>query len=290
MNVALNIIFVNTSQGWFSPPRLVTRCNLTVLQILTFRSQFATIRVALMFLYDYTAKNQGSRRHTMKKIKLLLAGSSTIFCEGLTKLLESQSNIEVVWTSNSVSEVVKAATKYKPDVVLTDIQSSQSTSVKTIQRVRQVLPNVPIIVFTHSNASTDFFSAISAGATGYILKDTSFETFLKMIALGAEGNLVVTPPIAQTVIEVLKFVDSRKCHARVEGISLLSEQEKAVLSIMARGDTNKQIASILFITENTVKVHVRNIIHKLSAHDRVEASACAIEQGLLPGVRQPNAN
>jgi len=225
----------------------------------------------------------------MRKIKLLLAGSSTIFCEGLAKLLESQPNIEVVWTSSSVSEVVEAATKYKPDVVLTDIQSSQSTSVKTIQRVRQVLPNVPIIVFTHSNASTDFFSAISAGATGYILKDTSFETFLKMIALGAEGNLVITPPIAQNVIEVLKFVDSRRCHARVEGISLLSKQEKAVLTLMARVNTNKQIASTLFITENTVKVHVRNIIHKLSAHNRVEARVCAILAGLLPGITRTDA-
>jgi len=226
----------------------------------------------------------------MRKIKLLLADNSAIFCEGLDKLLQSQPNIEVLWTSSSVSEVVEAATKYKPDVVLTDIQSSQSSNVKTIQRIRQILPNVPIIVFTYSTENIDFFAAISAGATGYILKDTSFETLLKMIALGAEGNLVITPPIAQDVIEVLKFVDSRRCHARVEGISLLSEQEKAVLTLMARGDTNRQIASILFITENTVKVHVRNITRKLSAHNRVEARICAILAGLLPGARQANAN
>jgi len=225
----------------------------------------------------------------MRKIKLLLADNSAIFCEGLDKLLQSQQNIEVLWTSNSVSEAVKAATKYNPDVVFTDIQSSQSSSVETIQRIRQVLPNVPIILFTHSNASTDFFLAVSAGATGYILKDISFETFVKMIALAAEGNLIITPPMARSVIELLRFVDSRKRQAKVEGISSLSEQEKAVLALIVENATNKEIAETLFLSESTVKVHVRNIIRKVHARNRVEVRVCAIEQGLLPEARQANA-
>jgi len=217
----------------------------------------------------------------MRKIKLLLVDNSEIFCEGLAKVLQYNSIISVVWTLNTVSKAVEAARKHKPDIVFIDIQSPQSSNVETIQRIRQILPHTHIIVLTYSETSTDFFSAISAGATGYILKDISSENFVKMLSLVLEGNLVIASPMAKNVIELLKFVDSRRHQAKVEGINLLSKQERAVLTLIMKGASNKTIASMLYISENTVKVHVHNIMDKLNAHNRVEARLCALQEGLL---------
>ena len=222
-------------------------------------------------------------------MKLLLVSSSKIFCEGLASLLESKHSIDVVWTASTPSEAVEAAAKHRPDAVVVDIQFSQSSNVEAIQRIRQILPDTRVIVFTPSISSTDFFSAIKAGATGYIPTDTDVESFVEKIALVIEGNLLVSPPIAEMVIDVLKFVDSRRHQASVESIKLLSERERAVLALIAKGATNKQIASILFLSENTIRVHVRNIMQKLRARNRMEARVCAIIAGLLPGITQADA-
>jgi len=217
----------------------------------------------------------------LRKTKLLLVDSSQIFCEGLANLLQDEQSIDLVWMSNTGSEAVETAKREKPDVVAIDIQSCQSDNIETIKLIREILPSGRIVAFTRSRAGADFFAALVAGATGYILKDTSFKSFIKMIALAAEGNLVITPPMAENIIEILKYTDASRYEAQANGIRLLSEQEKQVLALIVENASNKGIASTLFLSENTVKVHMRNIMHKLHARNRVEARICAIEEGLL---------
>lgn len=218
-----------------------------------------------------------------KKVNLLLVDSFQLFREGLAKLLQSEPNIQVVSTSSTISEALEAARVYKPDVVLMDIESPEGNGIEQISRIHEVVPEAVIIVLTHLKSNAAFISTIRAGARGYILKNSNVENLVKTIALAAEGKLVVDPPLATLVIDIINSLNHRRHLAKPECIDLLSKREKAVLALIARDATNREIASALFTSESTVKVHMRNIMRKLEAHNRSEAAACAIEEGLLHG-------
>jgi len=216
----------------------------------------------------------------MSKIRVLVVKTWEIFCGGLVKLLQSESGIDVVSVSNMVSPAVKAARAHKPDVVIADIQSSKDSSAELIQHIHEVVPDAHIVVLTHSTKMADFFSAVKAGATGYISKGSSYKSIVKTIVLAAEGKLIIDPPMAEIVIRGFKVLDEYRHGAQLNLLNTLSKQERAVLALMAHDATNSEIASALFITKNTVKIHVRTIMHKLHAHHRLAAMACAIEDGM----------
>ena len=217
------------------------------------------------------------------KMKLLLVDNYEVFRKGLANLLESEPNIDVVSTSSTASEVIEVIRKHKPDIVLIDPELFESMDV--ISRIQQVMPKARIIVLTHSNASTDLLSAMSTGAAGYILKDSKYESLLKVITLVTEGKLVIDQSMARLVADVFKFIHGHT-HIMIkpEQVTSLTEQEKAILALLAKNATNKEIATSLCVTENTVKVHVRNIMHKLHARNRLEAAICAIQAGLGHGI------
>lgn len=218
----------------------------------------------------------------MPKIRLLLVDSSEIFREGLVNLLQFKSNIDAISVSNKASQAVKAARAHNPHVVLADIESSEGSGIELILHIHEVVPEAHIIMFAHPlKEKALFFSAVRAGVTGYISKDSSLESLVRMITLAAEGKVIVDLPIAKIVVIALKALDSHRHEAKPERISLMTEQERKVLAIISQnGYTNKGIAEALFTTENTVKVHVHNIMQKLSAHNRLEAAICGIEEGL----------
>ncbi len=234
--------------------------------------------------WPLSCKNHASRIRRMRKINLLLIDSSEIFCAGLAKLLQSEQNFNVVSACSTLSEAVEAARVHKPDVMLIDVESSEDSDIQLIRCIQQIVPDIRIIVLTHSKVGTDFFSAIMMGATGYISKYSSFENLVRAVALAAEGGLVIDPPLTPLVVQALQALDEHKHLAKPEHINLLTKQEKSALALMARGATNKEIASTLFISENTVKAHVRSIMQKSHAHDRLEATICAIEEDLLHSV------
>ncbi|RLC59934.1 MAG: hypothetical protein DRI01_10800 [Chloroflexi bacterium] len=216
----------------------------------------------------------------VQRIRLLLVEASEILRDGLAHLLQSESNLDIVSVSDTPSQAVKAARAHKPDVVLTDIECSKGSAIELILRIRKVVPDTRIIVFTNSRRIDDFFSAMSIQVAGYISKENSVESLIKMIALAAEGKLVIDPPMAAIATGGLKALDGHRREARLNGVSTLSKQEKAILNLMADGATNQEIANALVITENKVKIHVQNIMHKLHARHRLEATVCAIEERL----------
>lgn len=217
------------------------------------------------------------------KMKLLLVDNYEVFRKGLANLLESEPNIDVVSMSATASEVIEAIREHKPDIVLIDPELYESMDV--ISRIQQVMPKARIIVLTHSKASTDLLSTMSAGAAGYILKDSKYESLLKVITLVTEGKLVIDQSMARLVVDVFKFIhDHMHIMIKPEQVTSLTEQEKAILALLAKDATNKEIASSLCVTENTVKVHVRNIMHKLHARNRLEAGIYAIQAGLAHGI------
>lgn len=213
----------------------------------------------------------------MTKLTLLLVDSWEMFSEGLVNLLKLESEIEAVLWITTVAEAVEAATTHKPDVILLDIEES---GVETIQRLRQIMPQVPIIIFTVSRSPTDFFSAIRAGATGYVFKKSNLKNLVKTLTLAVDGQFIIAPPMARIAIDALSCLDEHRHLAQAERIDSLTEQERVVMALMRHGATNERITSTLFISESTVKMHIRNIMRKLHARSRLEAIVCAIEQSL----------
>lgn len=210
-----------------------------------------------------------------------MVDDSEIFREGLVNLIQSKYNIDAVSVSNKASQAVKAARVHKPHVVLMDIDPSEGSGIELIQHIHEVVPDAHIIMFAYPKAKALFFSAVTAGVTGYISKDNSLESLVKMITLAAEGKVIVDLPIAKTVVAALQFLNGHRHEAIPEHINLLTNQERKVLAMMSQDSyTNKDIAEALFSSEDTVKVHVHNIMHKLAAHSRLEAIVCAIEEGL----------
>lgn len=219
----------------------------------------------------------------MKKLKLLLADNSEIFREGLVKLLKHEPSIEVVSTCCTGLEAVKNAHEHQPDVILIDTELDECGGIEVMQCIHERLPKTNIMVLTWSEVSTDFFSAVKAGAKAYISKNTSIENLIKAITLVAHGKAIVFPPMAARLLAEFNVLEERKDAVEVGDIARLSKREQAVLSLVAKGFTNKEIATTLVISENTVKVHLRNTMEKLHAHTRQRAVALMREKDLLSG-------
>ena len=209
------------------------------------------------------------------KIRLLLADKSEIFREGLTKLLEHEPNIEVVYACGRGLEAVESANKYQPDIILIDTGLSECSGIEAIQRIHERLPKTSIIVLTHSEASGEFLTTVRAGARAYISKDIGVENLIKIITLVAEGEVIVYSLIAARLLLEFNSLVERKDAAKSGDITPLSERERSVLALVAQGLTNREVATTLFISEHTVKVHLRNIMEKLHAHTRQQAVAKA---------------
>jgi len=214
----------------------------------------------------------------VNKIKLLLADRREIFREGLAKLLEHEADIEVVYICRTGLEAIEKAKEHQPDVILIDTELSEGSSLEATQRIHERLPNTNIIVLTHSEADADVTSAIKAGARAYISKDISLKNLIKAIALVAKHETIISSPMATRLLAEIGLLEKHQGAVKVEGTSLMSKREQAVLCLVAQGLTNREIATSLFISEHTVKVHLRNIMGKFNAHTRQQVVALAREK------------
>lgn len=213
----------------------------------------------------------------MEQIKVLLADNKEIFREGLARLLEEWEQIEVVSQCSNGKEAIEKAKESEPDVVLMDDNILERDSIETGQHINELSVRVKVAMLTDSKNEEELFSAIEAGARGYLLKDIKVSDLVKSIDLIGKGEVVVSPPLAGTLVD--KFSSMRS--DEVKGKDNLSEREMEILKLLAKGLTNKEIAETLFITENTAKVHVKNMLQKLQLRNRQQAAAYAVQQGLV---------
>jgi DNA-binding NarL/FixJ family response regulator len=218
----------------------------------------------------------------MEQIKVLLADNKELFREGLVKLLESQPQIEVVCHCDNGSKAIEKAKETEPDVVLMDIDMPDRDSIEALQCINESLPGTKVAMLTDSEDEEKLFSAIKAGARGYLLKNIGIDILVKSIDLVAEGEVVVSPPLAGKLLNEFASMKEEKEAREAESETDLSEREVEILKLVARGATNKEIAQKLIIAENTVKVHVKNILEKLQLRNKQQAAAYAVKQGLVP--------
>lgn len=210
----------------------------------------------------------------MKKIRIVVVDDHGLFRAGLVSLLTTFPEFEIIGEAGDGREALSVIETTKPDVVLLDVNMPIMGGVEMVEAIQK--NDAPsILMLTISKHDEDLFGAIAAGADGYLLKDAEPDELRRAIILVAEGKSVLSPEVTS---RVLKAVGSS--HGIPADIAL-SKREMDVLKCLARGMTSSQIASDLFISENTVKTHVRHILEKLEASNRAEAVSRAIQLGII---------
>jgi DNA-binding NarL/FixJ family response regulator len=210
-------------------------------------------------------------------IKLILADHNEIFREGLAGLLKDKKEVKVVSLCSNGRQVIGKVKETQPDVVLIDIDIPDRDSINITNEIRKSVPGVKVAMFTHSEDQDHLYAAIEAGAAGYLSKDMKVGDLVKSIDLIEKGQVVVSSPLAAKLPGKLTAMKTDPD----TGKAVLSDREVEVLKLLAIGDTNKEIAEKLFITENTARVHVKNIFEKLQLRNRQQAAAYAVRQGVI---------
>lgn len=217
----------------------------------------------------------------MRLLKVLLADDKEVFREGLSRLLEEQEYIEVVSQCANGKQAIKDVKGMGADVVLIDSNILDCGSNEATREIKKSSPQVRVAVLTDSKNERDLFSAIESGATGYLQKDTKVEDLVKSIDLIGKGEVVVSPPLAEKLVG--KFASMRQKEA--EEPTGLTDREVEIVKLLPKGLTNKEMAETLFVTENTAKVHVKNILGKLQLRNRQQLAAYAVQKGLVTEIK-----
>lgn len=217
-------------------------------------------------------------------MRVLLVDDHALFRAGLSSLLEA-SGLEVVGQAGNGDEAIIKARELHPDLIFMDITMPLRNGLEATRAIKAATPETKIIMLTVSDDERDLFEAIKSGAEGYLLKNMQAEEFEEFLRrLGREEPLI-SSVLAQKLLR--EFARLKEAEGLLSGKESLSEREQDVLQLVARGATNREIADSLFISENTVSFHMKNILTKLHLRNRSEVVAWAFEHGLLSRTPAP---
>jgi len=211
-------------------------------------------------------------------VRIFVVDDHPVFRHGLISILGKYREFQVIGDAANGPEAVAKIVELRPDIVIMDIFMSGGGGVEATAVLQQKLPEVKVLILTVSNSEDDLFEAIKAGAKGYLLKTISVTELIESILLVAKGEAIVSPSMAVRLLEEFKEVTKERIKKEPHG---LSQRENEVLQIAAKGASNKEIATKLFISETTVKAHLRSILEKLHARNRAQAVGMAAAKGWL---------
>lgn len=214
----------------------------------------------------------------MKAARVLLVDDHALFRKGVAGLLERE-GFQVVGEAPDGREGLAKAKELKPDAVLMDIYMPGMDGLEATRRIMEAVPSARVVVLTVSDEDQNLFEAIKAGAQGYVLKSVEPEALFQILRGVVRGEAFVSPSMAAKILE--EFARLGRQAAQGTSRSKLSGREQEVLEFLARGAANKEIASALNISENTVKNHLKSIMEKLHLENRVQVVAYALREGLL---------
>jgi len=212
-------------------------------------------------------------------IRVAVVDNEELFRRGLTMLLTLEDGIEVVGEAGDGIAATELAAATAPDVILMDVRMPKRSGIEACVAIKEVAPIVRIIMLTVSDEEADLYDAVKNGASGYLLKDSSIDEVAQAIRVVADGQSLISPSMAIKLLDEFKQM-SRSDRQQVPS-PRLTDRELEVLKLVAQGLNNREIAKRLFISENTVKNHVRNILEKLQLHSRMEAVMYAVREKLL---------
>ena len=213
----------------------------------------------------------------MDSLRVLIADDHPLFRHGLSGALEAAADIEVVGEATTGAEATALAETLQPDVVLMDIQMPGTNGIEATRSIVQTSPQIRVLVLTMFQDDASVFTAMRAGARGYVLKDAEKEDILRAIRAVGRGEAIFSPAIASRVID---FFAATNRAVPKEAFPVLTEREREILLLLAEGHTNPAIAKELMLSPKTVSNYLSNIFGKLQVADRAEAILRAREAGL----------
>jgi DNA-binding NarL/FixJ family response regulator len=229
------------------------------------------------------AKDGMGARRGPEPIRALIVDDHALFRRGLEMVLAAEDDIELVGEASDGAEAVEKAAESLPDVVLMDIRMPKSSGIVACRAMKEAAPSSKIVMLTISDEEEDLFEAIRAGASGYLLKDIPLDEVADVVRAVHDGQSLINPSMAGKLLTEFATLAKRDDEERAQQIPApkLTDREMQVLKLVARGMNNRDIAKELFISENTVKNHVRNILEKLQIHSRMEAVMIAVREKLI---------
>ncbi|MCX7976358.1 MAG: response regulator transcription factor [Bellilinea sp.] len=208
-------------------------------------------------------------------VRLVVVDDHALFRRGLIGLINDLPGLQVVGEAGNGREAIQVIQQEKPDIVLLDVNMPEMDGIQTVDQIRRMNLPVRVLMLTISEEEEDLLAAIRLGADGYLLKNVEPEDLRKAILRVAAGDGALSPEVTGIVLRALAQ------QGEIKTQPLLSDRELEVLDCLAAGQTTSQIAAHLFISENTVKTHVRHILEKLEASNRTEAVSKGIQLGLI---------
>ncbi|MFU2032157.1 DNA-binding response regulator [Bacillus wiedmannii] len=214
------------------------------------------------------------------KIKVLLVDDHTVVLKGLAFFLSTQEDLELVGEASNGKEALVKVGETHPDVVLMDLYMPEMDGVEATGCIKKEYPDVKVIVLTSFSDQAHVLPALRAGASGYILKDVEPDQLVEAIRSAYKGNIQLHPDIANALLSQTLPVEEKEEEPSIQ-VDVLTARENEVLQLLAKGMSNKEIASVLVITEKTVKAHVSSILSKLNLSDRTQAALYAVKNGIV---------
>ncbi|SDQ98989.1 DNA-binding response regulator, NarL/FixJ family, contains REC and HTH domains [Curtobacterium sp. UNCCL20] len=214
--------------------------------------------------------------------RVMVVDDQQMFRMGLRAILQAQDDIEVVGEAVDGADAVAQAVRLQPDVILMDVRMPELDGIEATRRITRAPSERPVrvVMLTTFDIDDYVFDALRAGASGFLLKDASADELVQAVRTVATGDSLLAPRVTRRLVEA--FVAAPAPTApRTEVLDVLTERERDVFLLMARGRSNGEIAAELFIAEQTVKTHVGRILAKLQLRDRVHAVVLAYETGLV---------
>lgn len=213
------------------------------------------------------------------KIRILLADDHAIVREGIKRILMAEPDLDVVGEAEDGVQAVELAKRVKPDVAILDISMPRLNGIEATKQIREALPATHILALTMHEDDTYVFQLLKAGASGYVLKRAAATDLVQAIRAAHRGEAFLYPSVAKAVVaDYLKRLERGEDRDAYDG---LTEREKEILTLIAEGATNQEIAQRLFISVKTVQTHRAHIMEKLNLHDRAKLVRYAIRKGLI---------
>jgi DNA-binding NarL/FixJ family response regulator len=211
-----------------------------------------------------------------RAVRVLIADDQTLFRAGLARLLNEDPRVEVVGQATDGADAAKLAAKQKPDVVLMDLKMPTLDGIEATRQILEADPGVKVLILTTFETDSQVIQALKAGASGYVLKDSTADAIVSSIIAVMSGEKVMASAVANRVLAMLTGTTTPK-----EFYDGLTNREIEILKLLANGMANKQIAYHLKISEKTVRNHVSNTYEKLGIYDRSQAVLYAVRKGLV---------
>lgn len=216
----------------------------------------------------------------MEPLRILLVDDHVLFRKGVSALLAARQGIKVVGEAGDGFEALARARETVPDIILMDIHMPGGDGLEAVGVIKQEMPHVQIIMLTVSDDDRDLFTAIKNGAGGYLMKNLEPDQLFAVLEGTRRGEAPISGVLAAKILQEFRQ-PAQSLAQKPEARTMLTPREQEVLEQVVEGATNKEIAKALFIEENTVKIHLHNILEKLHLQNRIQAAVYAVREGLV---------